>query len=69
MHMYVLMMTITPLIGGSGFTVNADGLVSLLDSLGLDADLGPIAGVLGLYILFLIASGIRGISSGVSQSR
>lgn len=64
----VLMMTITPLIGSSGFTVSADGVVSLLDSLGWDADIGPIAGVLGLYILFLIATGIRGISSGVSQS-
>lgn len=64
----VLMMTITPLIGGSGFTVAADGIISLLDAFGLGTSIGPIAGVLGLYILFLIAAGIRGLASGVSQS-
>ena len=62
------MMTITPLIGESGFTVSADGIVSLLGIVGLDGNIGPIAGVLGLYILFLITSAIRGISSGVSQA-
>ena len=45
----VLMMTLTPLIGRSGFTINADGIIALLDWLGIDAKLGPIAGVLGLY--------------------
>ena len=64
----VMMMTITPLIGGSGFTVAADGIISLLDAFGLGTSIGPIAGVLGLYILFLIAAGIRGLASGVSQS-
>jgi MFS family permease len=64
----VLMMTITPLIGESGFTVSARWVASLFLSLGIDAQLGPIAGVLGLYILFLIASGLRGICSGVSQA-
>jgi predicted MFS family arabinose efflux permease len=64
----ILMMTITPLIGESGFTVSADWAVSLLDSLGIDVQLGPIAGVFGLYILFLVASALRGISSGVSQA-
>jgi len=64
----VLMMTITPLIGGSAFTVSAGGVASLLGSLGIDAELGPIAGVLGLYILFLAATAVRGIASGVSQA-
>lgn len=64
----VLMMTLTPLIGRSGFTINADGIFALLDWLGIDAKLGPIAGVLGLYILFMLATGIRGISSGISQA-
>ena len=64
----VLMMTITPLIGESGFTVGADQFVSWLDSLGIGEKLGPIAGVLGLYILFLIATAIRGLASGVSQA-
>ena len=64
----VLMMTITPLIGGSGFTVSADGVASLLAPIGMDAKLGTIAGVLGLYILFVIATAIRGISSGLSQA-
>jgi len=64
----VLMMTVTPLIGESGFTVSAEGVASLLDALGIDARLGPIAGVLGLYILFLLATAIRGIASGVSQA-
>jgi MFS family permease len=64
----VLMMTITPLIGGSGFTVSADGVASLLASMGIDAKLGPIAGVLGLYVLFLLATSVRGIASGVSQA-
>jgi MFS family permease len=64
----VVMMTITPLIGGSGFTVGAAGIASFLDAMGIDAKLGPIAGVLGLYILFLIATAIRGIASGVSQA-
>lgn len=64
----VLMMTITPLIGESGFVVNASSITSLFDTLGIDADVGPIAGVLGLYILFMLATGIRGISSGISQS-
>jgi MFS family permease len=64
----VLMMTITPLIGESGFTVSADGIVSLLGTVGVDGNIGPIAGVLGLYSLFLITSAIRGISSGVSQA-
>lgn len=64
----VLMMTITPLIGASGFAVGADHIVSLLDTLGLDTDIGPIAGVLGIYILFLIAGAVRGLSSGISQA-
>jgi MFS family permease len=64
----VLMMTITPLIAGSGFTVGAEGIISMLDALGIDANVGPIAGVLGLYILFMLASGIRGLSSGISQA-
>jgi MFS family permease len=64
----VLMMTITPLIGGSGFTISADGVASLLEAVGIDAQLGPIVGVLGIYLLFMVATAIRGISSGVSQS-
>jgi MFS family permease len=40
----------------------------MLEAIGIDANLGPIAGVLGLYILFLIAMGIRGIASGFSQT-
>ena len=64
----VTMIMITPLIGASGFTVDARGVVSLLRTVGISSDLGPAAGVLGLYILFLIAMGIRGIASGVSQS-
>lgn len=64
----VLMMTITPLIGESDFTINADRIIALLDSLGIDSNLGPIVGVLGLYILFMLATGIRGVSSGISQA-
>jgi hypothetical protein len=40
----------------------------MLDALGIGANVGPIAGVLGLYILFMLASGIRGLSSGISQA-
>jgi hypothetical protein len=64
----VLMIAITPLIGESGFTVGAEGVATLLSAVGIDANLAPIAGVLGLYILFLLATAVRGIASGVSQS-
>lgn len=64
----VTMIMITPLIGQSGFSIDAEAASTFLRSLNIDVDFAPIAGVLGLYILFLIAMGIRGIASGFSQS-
>ena len=64
----VTMIMITPLIGQSGFSIDAEAAATCLRSLNIDVDFAPIAGVLGLYILFLIAMGIRGIASGFSQS-
>lgn len=64
----VLMMAITPLIGESGFTVGADGVTAMLAAVGIKANLAPIAGVLGLYILFMLATAVRGVASGISQS-
>ena len=64
----VTMIMITPLIGQSGFAIDAEAASTFLRSLNIDVDFAPIAGVLGLYILFLIAMGIRGIASGFSQS-
>jgi MFS family permease len=64
----VLMMTITPLIGESGFTVSVHWIESVMAAFGTSAHLAPIAGILGLYILFLLASAVRGVASGVSQA-
>lgn len=64
----VLMIMITPVIGESGFTVDADAVASVFRYFGFDIDLAPVAGILGLYILFLLAMGVRGIASGFSQS-
>ena len=64
----VTMIMITPLIGQSGFSIDAEAASTFLRSLNIDFDFAPIGGVVGLYILFLIAMGIRGIASGFSQS-
>ena len=64
----VFMMTITPIIGWTGFTMDVAPVAAIFDLLGLDIDLAPVAGVLGLYFLFVIAIAIRGATSGVAQA-
>ena len=64
----VLMITLTPVIGESGFNLDADVVVSFLKGIGLNFNIDPIASVFGIYILFLFAIGVRGASSGVSQA-
>ena len=64
----ILMITLTPAIGGSGFIIAPDVVVSFLKELGLNFNIDPIAGVVGIYILFMFAISIRGASSGVSQA-
>ena len=34
----------------------------------MDVDLAPVAGVFGIYVLFIIAIAIRGATSGVAQA-
>ncbi|OUV75192.1 MAG: hypothetical protein CBC83_03075 [Flavobacteriales bacterium TMED123] len=64
----VFMMAITPIIGWTGFTVEVSPVVAVLKFFGLDVDLAPVAGVFGVYVLFLIAIAIRGATSGVAQA-
>lgn len=64
----VFMMTITPIIGWTGFTMDVAPVAAIFNLLGLDIDLAPVAGVLGLYFLFVIAIAIRGATSGVAQA-
>ena len=64
----VFMMAITPIIGWTGFTVEVSPVVAVLKFFGLGVDLAPVAGVFGVYVLFLIAIAIRGATSGVAQA-
>ena len=64
----VVMMTITPIIGWTGFTMDVSPIAAVFDFLGFNIDWAPVAGVFGLYILFVIAMAIRGATSGVAQA-
>ncbi|NKB21413.1 MAG: MFS transporter [Alphaproteobacteria bacterium] len=64
----VVMMTITPLIGWTGFTMDVSPVAAIFDFFGIGIDWAPVAGVFGLYLLFVIAMAIRGATSGVAQA-
>ena len=64
----VFMMAITPIIGWTGFTMEVSPVVTALKFFGFDINLAPVAGVFGVYVLFLIAIAIRGATSGVAQA-
>ncbi len=60
----VVMMTITPIIGWTGFTIDVSPIAAVFDFLGINIDWAPVASVFGLYTLFVIAMAIRGATCG-----
>ena len=64
----VFMITITPIIAWTGFQLDPSPISSIFEYLGIKIDWLPVAGVFGLYVLFVIAIAIRGATSGVAQA-
>ena len=64
----VFMITITPAIAWTGFNLDPSPIIKIFEDLGILVDWNPIAGVFGLYVLFLLAMAIRGATSGVAQA-
>ena len=64
----VFMITITPAIAWTGFKLDPLPITRIFENLGILIDWHPVAGVFGLYVLFLLAMAIRGATSGVAQA-
>ncbi|MBK20201.1 MAG: hypothetical protein CMM52_15325 [Rhodospirillaceae bacterium] len=64
----VAAISITPLIGSSGFAMDVKPVAAVFDFLGIDIDWAPIAGVFGIYVLLLAAMSVRGATTGIAQS-
>ena len=64
----VFMISITPIIAWTGFQLDPSPISSIFEFFGIKIDWLPVAGVFGLYVLFVIAIAIRGATSGVAQA-